>query len=438
MQVVAELRRRGIFARDRVKGGPLAADIAEIEAIAADPASAASEALRAAYLQDALGDAVANVPFYRDSAPASGEAWALDDFPVMDKPTLIDNKQRLLSVAFDADSLPQVHTSGSSGTPFQAPRDPRKRRRVIAELVAFGRLAGFDLGDPVVFLSVSRGLAGRSMRHRLQGIRYVPASLFDDDLVQRFLAAVDASSRPLALIGAPSSFDHVGRGMQAAGRAFRPGEVRAVVSISEAMTPWLAANSAQVFGVASLSRYSNEENGVLAQQTPSSSGRFVVNHGSYHLELLDLTSDRPVPPGEIGRIVITDLFARAMPFIRYDTGDLGRMSAEHPYALAEVVGRRMDLILGDQGQAVAPSALVFKMFAFDDIRQYQLVQTGRAEYRVDLIAREDPARDLGVQAALGELLGPNATIVIRYVREVASLPSGKRRPVANLWTSAPR
>ena len=60
-----------------------------------------------------------------------------------------------------------------------------------------------------------------------------------------------------------------------------------------------------------------------------------------------MDSDEPVEEGEVGRLVITDLFNYAFPMIRYDTGDLGIM-ANHDSewsTVRDVYGRRRDVIL---------------------------------------------------------------------------------------------
>ena len=440
MALTSRIRRQAFHAFDRLRGAPIAEHVEQIGAIVSQPESPASRARREANLLDLLRHAVTSVPFYRELMPFGSAAhYRLGDFPVVHKRTIVEHYDLLLSDAFDAAALPQVETSGSSGTPLVVPRDPLKRQRHIADLIVFGRLARYDFGDPLVFLSVSRGIAARrSLRHRIQGVHYVPGQVFDSGLVERWLAAVSQAPKPLTLVGFPSALEFIGRQLQDSGRELPRGKVSAVIAISEAVTPWVKANGEQVFGTPAVSRYSNEESGIFAQQTDSSRGRFVVNHASYVLEILAVDSDQPAALGDVGRIVITDLFAQALPLIRYDTGDLGRWSPEHPHQLAEVVGRQMDVVYGDQGQLVAPAAVLFKLFGFDGIRQFQFAQTGRLTHRLRLVAEADPVRDAAMQAALRELLGPEAVISVEYVDNIEVLPSGKRRPVANLWAEAPR
>ena len=80
----------------------------------------------------------------------------------------------------------------------------------------------------------------------------------------------------------------------------------------------------QAFKTKVFSRYSNVENGIIAQQTDKSFDYYFINSASYYVEILEMDLDVPVLKGELGRIVVTDLFNDAMPFIRYDTGDIGK------------------------------------------------------------------------------------------------------------------
>lgn len=52
-----------------------------------------------------------------------------------------------------------------------------------------------------------------------------------------------------------------------------------------------------------------------------------IHEESFIVEILD-GRGQPLPPGEMGRIIVTDLSSSAMTFIRYDTGDRGMILAE--------------------------------------------------------------------------------------------------------------
>lgn len=80
-----------------------------------------------------------------------------------------------------------------------------------------------------------------------------------------------------------------------------------IISIAEALNPDVKKRVQTYLGAEVVSRYSNSENGILAQQRVNdTSGIFEINWASYHIELLDLNEDKPVNRGEVGRIVITD------------------------------------------------------------------------------------------------------------------------------------
>jgi phenylacetate-CoA ligase len=427
MDFLPVMRRWEFFARDALRGGPVASQVREIESIVANPESVESQARRDLHLQNLLNHAVRTVPFYQRLAVT---ADALAHFPVMSKRTYQEQPEQMQSRSFDISALPHAETSGSSGTPLRVPRDPVKRQRHIADLISFIRLAGYDFGDPVVFLANSS-----TPRRRMQAVQKVDARVYEEALVHRFHAAINDYTS-VRLMGAPSVLEFVGRHLSDAGTSLPPGKVKSVLTVSESMTPWLQAHSHEVYGQPAVSRYSSWETGILAQQTVDSQGQYIVNHASYLVELLALDSDAPVAPGELGRIVVTDLFAHAMPLIRYDTGDLGSWSVDNPLRLQKVVGRRVDVLIAEDGRLVAPYVVTGKLLEFPGIRQFQLAQTGPLTHRLSLIAEEDPSRDEAIGCMLREVLGPGIRVTVEYVDSVEVLPSGKRRPVTNLWIQA--
>ena len=104
-----------------------------------------------------------------------------------------------------------------------------------------------------------------------------------------------------------------------------PIKLAGVVSGSDMLFDDVRDSIEHLFKCRCYSRYSNEENGILAQDDKENNV-FIINEANYYIEVFKLDTDELAEVGEIGRIVVTDLYNYAMPMIRYDTGDIGRIS----------------------------------------------------------------------------------------------------------------
>ena len=96
------------------------------------------------------------------------------------------------------------------------------------------------------------------------------------------------------------------------------------------------------------------------------------------VEVLD-EQDQPCEPGEIGRLVITDLLNFATPVIRYDIGDwaevgdrcsCGRTSP----TLRRVMGRQRNLVVKPDGTRYWPLTGFYDFERIAGITQYQVIQ----------------------------------------------------------------
>lgn len=110
---------------------------------------------------------------------------------------------------------------------------------------------------------------------------------------------------------------------------------------------------------------------------------------SVHTEFLDIHG-QPVGPGELGRIVLTDLDSRLMPLIRYEIGDIGsyldepcRCGRGFPL-MTDIAGRTRDLFRTAEGHPLVPAPLVAALQDEPGIRLFQLIQErdGSIEVRV--------------------------------------------------------
>lgn len=185
-----------------------------------------------------------------------------------------------------------------------------------------------------------------------------------------------------------------------------------------------------------VSRYSNEENGVLGQDE-GINNVFAINEADYIIEILD-ENQKPVEEGRIGRIVVTDLFNYAMPMIRYDTGDMGaiktfEINGRKKKCICNFSGRRVDMLFDTEGNSISPHSITNTMWEFTDITQFQMIQTDKGMYTLKINVNDVFDRENELLSIMKKVLGGNAIINIEKVQEIPVLDSGKRRYIVNQW-----
>lgn len=146
----------------------------------------------------------------------------------------------------------------------------------------------------------------------------------------------------------------------------------------------------QWFGSDLLEVYGTVEMGVMAYETLAHDGLHLCQDLTY-FEFLDDAGD-PVPPGQVGRVVVTDLTGTMMPFIRYDQGDL--VVYERNTSADGRVSPRLTSILGRDGEfAVLPDGTRRSLYdfsilvkRFEEILQFRVVQRTPAHFEVLVVA----------------------------------------------------
>lgn len=104
------------------------------------------------------------------------------------------------------------------------------------------------------------------------------------------------------------------------------------------------------FGIPIVNEYGASELDLIAFQNPSN--EWQVNSETLFVEILD-DNNNVLPNGKEGRIVITSLYNKAHPFIRYDIGDVGildeKSTCKKPI-LKKLIGRTNDIAILPSGK----------------------------------------------------------------------------------------
>ncbi|WP_394216114.1 hypothetical protein [Brachybacterium vulturis] len=372
--------------------------------------------------------ATTNVPFYRRSGDRS-----FAGLPIVDKTMMVADPPSFFADGVRPDKLASRLSSGSSGIPLKSYFDKDRIARHRAELVAGYRFLGADpFGTFVHCRPWFQATRRERLSYALRGQHLYSGE--QDESSIRSVARWLGRHRGTTIIGLCSLVENLFRGLQAHEISLPPGSVDAVLGVGEPAPSYLVAATPELTGVELAMRYSSTELGLLGFATGQ--GRpYHLDTSTFHIEILGQDHDRAAGPGEVGRIVVTDLFNRAMPFLRYDTGDLGRFAVdergEHiPDKLAELHGRRSDNLIG--GTAQAPTrASFFKLFMqvddIHEIRQFQLRQRAIGHFTWTLHAERSSAVEERLLHLMDVEIGDIVDCDFEYVPGIPLSRSGKSR-----------
>ncbi len=189
---------------------------------------------------------------------------------------------------------------------------------------------------------------------------------------------------------------------------------------------------AERLGARSAGVYSCQEIGAIACECEAAPHYHVAVENAL-VEILD-EHGRDVAPGGRGRVVVTGFYNYAMPFIRYELGDLAeagsapcRCGRAAPI-IARIEGRSRHAFIFRDGTRLWPrAAMVRSMQAFVPFRRYQLVQLDheRIEFRY-LPDGSGRAPDLaGLEACARRTFHPSVEMRLVAVDALQAGPGGK-------------
>ncbi len=382
------------------------------------------------YLHGIMRYAVENVGFYKEFKSLD----SVRSFPVINKNIIRDNYDAFQSLKFQGSSVMNLHTSGSTGTPFVVRQDKNKRSRVLAEMIYFWGKAGYQIGIRYVFLRLRTSMDKRIAWAR--NVRMWDIQEQDEENLEELRSLLQSDHKIKFLLGFPSALENLANYLLTFGYYPKMDNIHTIIGFGEAFPKRAQEKLKTIFMKCNVvSLYSNTENGMLALECVENK-EFHVNSASYFIELLKLDSDDPVNVGEPGRIVVTDLFNHAMPLIRYDTGDVAIRKEDpecgwHSQVLSSIEGQKVDLIFDTLGNQKSPHNISFLLEPFDRLLQYQFVQEGAKSYTLKLNGSEGKYDDMVFVDLLKNFLGQDAEILIEHVHEIPVLASGKRKEVVN-------
>ncbi len=314
------------------------------------------------------------------------------DVPVLKKEDLQRPLGQRLSTGFHPKKVYVSKTSGSSGNPFIFAKDRFCHALSWAEFIDRYKWYGINLDKSVQarFYGIPLDRFGY-FKERLKdrfGFRYrFPIFNLNESKMEEFL--VDFRNKNFDYInGYTSSIVLFAKFLQKKKvilREFSP-NLKLCIVTSEMLFEKDRILMEKQFGVPVVNEYGASELGLLAFENAEK--EWVFNSETMFVEILD-EQNKVLPMGEEGRIVVTSLYNKAHPFIRYDIGDTGMLdpsSSSKKPVLKQLSGRTNDVAILPSGKVVPGLTFYYvtKSVIEDEglVKEFVVKQTQTSKFRI--------------------------------------------------------
>jgi phenylacetate-CoA ligase len=422
------------------------------------------EAYQAGALRELRDFAFTHSPFYKE-LHAGLSARPLHELPIVTKAALMDAFDRVVTDRQITRDAVQAHvatmttaerlfdrywvasTSGTTGLRGLFLWDEFEWATVLASYARAQDWAGVAAGlTRRVKLAV---VSSRTPWHQSAVVgatadsRIVPTLRLDaTDPLEQTVAKLNAF-RPDVLVAYASMANALAEEQLAGRLSVSP---RAVMCASEVLSEQASARITRAFGARPFNVYAATEPAGIASDCERH--RMHLYEDLVITEVVD-DSGRPVPPGEFGaRVLVTVLFSRTLPLIRYEMSDCVRLGREtcpcgRPFALIDgIEGRREDILEfpGAAGVRVRVHPNVFHdVLDLVQADAWQVVQEGDENLRVLLAGQPREREDAEALAKLRRALEEKGVTPSRIgLERVAAIPRSRvgKAPLVRRATAA--
>ena len=192
------------------------------------------------------------------------------------------------------------------------------------------------------------------------------------------------------------------------------------------------------FGVPVINEYGASELDLIAFQNPNN--LWQVNSETLFVEIVD-NNDEPVPNGEEGRIIITSLYNKAHPFIRYDLGDIAKLSKSSTLRtpiLEHLVGRTNDIAVLPSGKKAAGLTFYYvtKSIIEDDgnVKEFIVKQLKKDTFKIYYVSTEEltSTKTKTIATEMENYLEDGLTILFERQNQLQRSKSGKLKQFSSL------
>jgi phenylacetate-CoA ligase len=360
-----------------------------------------------------------------------------DQIPVMTKADLQKPLADRLSKSYRTSDIFINKTSGSSGNPFIFAKDKYAHALTWAHIIWLYQQHGINVNSSLEarFYGIPRDFIG----HKKEQLKDLLANRYRFDIfdlseknLHRFLKLFQV--KPFEYInGYTSSIVLFAKFLKDQNLILKEvcPTLKLCITTSEMLFNKDRKLLEKQLGVPIANEYGASELGVIAFENEK--GEWQLNQKTLYVEVLD-DSGSVLPYGEEGNVVITSLYNKAHPFIRYQIGDRGIIDEKsHPKApiLKSLTGRTNEFAVLPSGKKVPALSLYYvtKSVIEDSgfVKEIKIIQEEVSKFTIQYKASDqlDAHQKKSIIKAIEEYLEKGLSVKFDHIDELERSKSGK-------------
>ncbi|MBS1550615.1 MAG: phenylacetate--CoA ligase family protein [Bacteroidetes bacterium] len=377
----------------------------------------------------------ANNDFYRNKTGNKlPDKW--EDLPVIVKSDYQNSDKNLISDSVPKKDLYTGYTSGSSGHPFSYAKD--KFAHAMTWALIKNRYKDFGLtlnsrqarfyGIPFERIDFMKEKFKDFLSNRLR----FPVFDLSDEMLEKFLKRFESSAFDY-IYGYTNSIVLFARFIIRKNIILKKvcPSLKVCICTSENCTEEDKKIITEAFGVPAVNEYGTSEVDLIAFE--DFKGNWKLSEENIFIEILDDAGNRLTKGGE-GRIILTALHNKAMPFIRYEIGDKAVIEkSEDKIIIKQLLGGVNDIILLPSGKK--SSGVTFYFITRDILersgilREFIIKQVSIDRFIFEVVSDSDVTQEdkTIIQKKMDVYLEPGLSFEIKRVDKIERTKAGKMK-----------
>lgn len=391
-------------------------------------------------LYDIVMYAIQHVPYYRDLVLEKHLSFSKENIiedikqlPILTKEIIRKEGNRLYSI--ESVDYHIATSGGSTGEPVQLRHD--KYLAKIHPGNYFLSFAGYEPGDKLVLLwgserDILKGSIGIkaiisnrfvTRRKLLNSFRMTKEDMFN-------YVSIINKWKPKVILAYTQSIYELAQFIKRENlNVYSPKGI--VVSAGTLYKDW-ADEIREVFRCPIINQYGSRETPGIAISCTESS-ELHINTFMNYVEIVDDNGNN-LPFDTDGNILVTNLFNKSMPLIRYKIGDIGALSAKKTCkcgrnlpCLTHVTGRTVNVFKRRDGAKIDGEYFTHLFYGINEVERFQVIQIDYEKIKIKIQSSKILGKDKEneIKNNIYAVMGNNCDIDIEYLDEILPTKSGK-------------